>query len=164
MSVLSDTSSNTLSDTVARAFVKSYGDAAQRVHLLAEGVSEEQFWRKPYPYGNSFGHLTLHLIGNLNHLIGAQIAGTGYVRDREREFTESATPPKGTVLARLDETVAMVETTLRAQTDDTWVSSFQAPGEEASNRLSLFLRCAAHFQHHIGQMIYLEQELKKSVS
>lgn len=153
-----------LSDTVADAFANAYQDFAQRVRSLAENLSEEQFWAKPYPYGNSFGHLTLHLIGNLNHLIGAQIAGTGYVRDREREFTESGTPPKGAVLARLDETVAMVVTTLQAQTDETWVSNYQAPGEDVSDRFTLFLRCAAHFQHHIGQMIYLEKELQGSVN
>jgi hypothetical protein len=37
----------------------------------------------------SAGHLPLHLTGNLNYYIGAQIAATGYVRDRDREFTES---------------------------------------------------------------------------
>ena len=34
-------------------------------------VAEEQLWTKPFPFGNSIGHLVLHLTGNLNHYIGA---------------------------------------------------------------------------------------------
>ena len=62
---------NKLSDTVAHGFIHAYRDYAQRVRALSEKLSEEQFWTKPYPYGNSFGHLTLHIIGNLNYYIGA---------------------------------------------------------------------------------------------
>ena len=76
---------NDLSNTIANGLSSSYQDFGKRVHALTESLSEEQFWKKPYSYGNSFGHLTLHLIGNLNYYIGTQIAKTGYVRDRERE-------------------------------------------------------------------------------
>src|SRR5690349_24969300 len=75
------------------------------VQELAEPLDEGQFWRKPIEPGNSFGHLVLHLTGNLNHFAGARLGGTGYVRDREREFTETAVPPKALVLARLDEEI-----------------------------------------------------------
>ena len=53
-----------------------------RVRELAAPLAENEFWTRPYPYGNSFGHLVLHLTGNLNYYIGAQIANTGYVRQR----------------------------------------------------------------------------------
>jgi len=151
-----------LSNTIANGLSQSYQDFARRVHTLAEQLSEEQFWRKPYSYGNSFGHLALHLIGNLNYYIGAQIAQTGYVRDREREFTERNPPPKQEVLRKLDEAVGMVVQTLAAQTAETWAQEYQAVGAESSkDRFSIFLRCAAHFHHHLGQMIYLVKEHSK---
>jgi hypothetical protein len=50
----------------------------------------------------------LHLTGNLNYYIGAQIANTGYVRDRPREFNEPAPPSKEEALKRFDEAVMMV--------------------------------------------------------
>ena len=53
-------------------------------------IPEDQLWTKPFPFGNSVGHLVLHLTGNLNHYVGAMVAGTGYVRDREHEFTDPA--------------------------------------------------------------------------
>ena len=63
---------------------------------------------KPFPFGNSIGHLVLHLTGNLNHYIGAMIAGTGYVREREQEFTDPDHPPVGELLKAFHEAVAMV--------------------------------------------------------
>src|ERR671934_2841805 len=76
------------------------------IRELAGPLSEQQFWAKPLDPGNSVGHLVLHLTGNLNHFVGAQLGGTGYVRDREREFTEAQVPAKAEALARLDEAVA----------------------------------------------------------
>lgn len=152
-----------LSQTVVNGFIHSYGDFARRVHALSENLSEEQFWSKPYPYGNSFGHLALHIIGNLNYYIGAQIAATGYERDREREFTEETPPSKAEVLRRLDEAVALVLATIETQTAETWSSQYETTGasDVVKDRFSIILRCAAHFHHHVGQMIYLEKELSK---
>src|SRR6185436_11935396 len=151
-----------LSNTIANGLSFAYQDYARRVHALAEPLSEEQFWRKPYSYGNSFGHLALHLIGNLNYYIGTQIAKTGYVREREREFTERNPPPKQEVLRQLDKAVELVVKTLAAQTAETWSQAYQAVGAETSkDRFSIFLRCASHFHHHLGQMIYLVKEFAK---
>ena len=57
-------------------------------------MSETQFWQKPTESGNSFGHLVLHLAGNLNHFAGTRLGQTGYVRDREREFTDASPRPR----------------------------------------------------------------------
>src|SRR5215510_16146282 len=152
-----------LSKTVADGFISAYREYVQRVHTLSENLSDQQFWKKPYTYGNSFGHLTLHLIGNLNYYIGAQIAGTGYVRDREREFSENAPPSKAEVLRRLDEAVEMVIAALEAQSAESWSKAYEGENLSAfiKDRFSIFLRCATHFHHHVGQMIYLEKEFLK---
>ena len=151
-----------LSGTVANGFVLTLRIFAKKVHELSERLSEQQFWIKPFPYGNSFGHLTLHIIGNLNYYLGAHIAGTGYIRDRDREFTESNPPSKEETLRRLDEVVELVIRTLESQTADSWSYEYSATGAESVNdRFTMFLRCTAHFQPHIGQMIYLVNEHSK---
>lgn len=151
-----------LSNTITNGFAAAYQDYAGRVRALAEPLSEEQFWRKPFPYGNSFGHLTLHLIGNLNYYVGAQIADTGYVRERDREFTETQPPSKAETLRRLDEVTALVVQTLNAQRAEDWSRDYQAVGADFTrDRFGIWLRCAAHFFHHIGQMIYLSKELAR---
>ncbi len=145
-----------LNCVVASGLAERYETLGSRVRELAAPLTQEQFWIKPFPFGNSFGHLVLHLTGNSNYYIGARIAGTKYVRDRDREFTETRQLPKEEVLQSFDETIAMVLRTVRAQSAEDWTASYNAVGaENVANRFQMVLRCAAHLDHHVGQMIYL---------
>ncbi|MBS1849645.1 MAG: DinB family protein [Acidobacteria bacterium] len=144
-----------LQTNLTDALVERYTALAQRTHDLAAPLSEEQFWKKPFAFGNSFGHLVLHLTGNLSYYIGAQIAGTGYVREREREFTETQPPSKQEALNRFSAAIEMVGKTLRAQTAEDWSLPYAAKGVNAPNRLAILLQCATHLDHHVGQMIWL---------
>src|SRR5258706_3073722 len=150
-----------LKDTMVAGLEARYKKLTSRIRELAGPLSDEQFWQKPFPYGNSFGHLVLHLTGNLNYYIGAQIANTGYVRDRPREFNDPNPPPKEEALKRLDAAVAMVVETIRAQSSDDWSAEYSGAGTDATIRLDIVVICAAHMQHHIGQMIYLGYEFQR---
>jgi hypothetical protein len=147
--------------TLSAVLVDRYATNAARVGELAAPLTNAQFWQKAFPYGNSFGHLVLHLTGNLNYYIGAQIANTGYVRDRPREFNDPNPPLKEEALKRLDDAVAMVQQTIRAQSPDDWSAAYSGAGTNAKTRLDILFVCAAHMQHHIGQMIYLGYELRR---
>lgn len=147
--------------TLATGLANRYFANLTRIRELASPLTEKQFWTRPFPYGNSFGHLILHLTGNLNYYIGAQIANTGYVRDRDHEFTDSNPPRKEDALKQLDAAFAMVMETIRAQSLANWAKAYSAIGTNCSNRLDIVMQCAAHMQQHIGQMIYLTYELKR---
>lgn len=144
-----------LNGTLASVLAETYSKNLARIRELAAPLNLTEFWSKPFPFGNSFGHLVLHLSGNLNYYIGAQIAGTGYVRDRPREFSDPNPPSKEEALKRLDDAVAMVIATIQNQGSDDWAKPYSAVCVHASNRLDMIVQCAAHMQHHIGQMIYL---------
>jgi uncharacterized damage-inducible protein DinB len=151
-----------LDSTLASALAGQFTANAARICELAAPLSNTQFWQKPFCFGNSFGHLVLHLTGNLNYYIGAQIANTGYIRDRPREFHESNPPPsKDEALQRLADAVDLVLHTIRAQSPEDWSAEYAGAGADASNRLAMVLQCAAHMQHHIGQMIYLGYEFSR---
>jgi len=150
-----------LDATLAAALADRYFSNLARVRELAAPLTEKQFWTKPLLYGNSFGHLVLHLTGNLNYYIGTQIANTGYVRDRAREFTEANPPAKEEALKLLDYAVAMVIQTIRGQSPVDWSKPYSAVGTNCKNRLDMVVQCAAHMQHHIGQMIYLGYEWQR---
>ena len=151
-----------LTSTITSALTERFTTLAARVHELATPLTDEQFWRKPFPFGNSFGHLVLHLTGNLKYYIGAQIARTGYVRDREREFTETRHLPKEDVLGTFDGAIAMVLRTVGSQSADHWSAYYKAVGaSNVADRFHMVLRCAAHLDHHVGQIIYLCFELKQ---
>lgn len=140
-----------------------YEEVLDKIHEWVAPISTEQLWQKPFPYGNSIGHLLLHLTGNLNHYIGKQIAGTGYVRDRPLEFSDTSKRAKEDVLADFDRSIAMVAAAIRRQSAEDLVAAYSDPTElHSKNRFSVFLRMAAHAYHHTGQIIYLAKELSKS--
>jgi uncharacterized damage-inducible protein DinB len=150
-----------LSSLLSRSLATEYERVRQRVHTLVEPLSTEQLWRRPYPYGNSVGHLLLHLTGNLSYYIGAQIAGTGYVRDRPQEFADASHRPKDEVLREFDRALDMVVATLAAQGEADWRAPYRGTGVDDSDRLSVLLHCATHADHHAGQIIYLCKELTR---
>jgi len=148
-----------LSETVNAGFANYYEKLRVDLHTWVASLTEEQFWKNPFPYGNSVGHLVLHLTGNLNYYIGAQIAETGYVRDRPREFTETKLPSKLEALAEFDKAVEMVKDTVRKQSAEDWSSPYFGTGVTCENRFAIVLNCAAHADHHIGQILNLAREL-----
>jgi len=150
-----------LNETIESRLTARYIKLAGMVRELAEPLSDEQFWTKPFPFGNGFGHLVLHLTGNLNYYIGAQIAETGYVRDRPREFSETARTSKEEVLKNFDEAIGMVLKTIRSQSAADWSKSYTAVGSDVRERFDMVLQCATHLHHRIGQMMYLGFELKR---
>ena len=152
-----------LNETVADGLAAYYEYVAAQVHKWVDPLPDERFWERPYPYGNSIGHLVLHVTGNLNYYIGARVAETGYVRDREREFTDLHPPSKEEALRALDRTIAMVVGTIRKQTREDWAKAYAAEREpEAKDRMQIFIRCAGHAYHHVGQMVYLTRELART--
>lgn len=147
--------------TIASDLAARYQKLAGVVCELATPLSEDQFWTKPFAFGNSFGHLVLHLTGNLNYYIGTQIAATGYVRDRPLEFSDATRPPKAEVLKKFDQTIQMVLGAIKCQSLEDWSKEYTAVGVDSRDRFAVVLLCATHLHHHIGQMMYLGFELKR---
>jgi len=147
--------------TIASSLTARYEKLAGVVRELATPLSDEQFWVKPFPFGNSFGHLVLHLTGNLNYYIGTQIAGTGYVRDRPLEFSDTTRPSKAAVLKKFDQAIEVVLGAINSQSTEDWSKEYAAMNTNARDRFEMVLQCATHLDHHIGQMIYLGFELKR---
>ena len=150
-----------LNTTIAAALTARYEKLAGVLHELAAPLSQEQFWAEPFAFGNSFGHLVLHLTGNLNYYIGAQIAETGYVRDRPVEFSDATRPSKAEVLKKFDQAIEMVITTINSQSTEDWSKEYTGTGADAHNRMEMVLQCATHLHHHIGQIMYIGFEVKR---
>jgi hypothetical protein len=151
--------SSDLAQITTEEFASYFRHMALRVDRAARSVSEDRLWTKPFPFGNSIGHLVLHLTGNLNHYIGGLIGGSGYVRDRDNEFVDPERYPLEDLLSSFHQAVDMVVRTLVAQNAESLALEVteQPP---VRTRLGLFLVCAAHLNNHIGQMSYLVQALQ----
>jgi len=152
-----------LAETIAKDLADYYEMVRDETHRWVDPLSDEQLWQLPFAHGNSVGHLLLHMTGNLNHYIGARVAEDGYVRDRNREFTEREHKSKQELLAAFDRAIAMVEDTIRKQAAEDWLKPYSAELEpDVNERFHIFLRCAGHAYHHVGQLIYLSRQLQKS--
>lgn len=119
--------------------------------------NENDPWKISGDVSNSAGNLALHLIGNLNHFLGAQLGHTGYVREREKEFSEKNIPPQK-IIQMLRDTHAMTEKVFDGMKDDDLQKNY--PLETFGGKkttLEVLLILIAHFQYHLGQINYLRR-------
>jgi len=145
--------------TVTEALAAELEDHAAEIIKLAEALDESKLWAKPVQPGNSIGHLILHLTGNLNNYIGAQLGGTGYVRDREREFTETRPPGKAALLAGFKEAVALSRRVITGLSAEQLMSPFAEA--KFGNTCKAIMHMIAHAALHRGQMSYLVRLVEK---
>src|SRR6187402_2238082 len=72
---------------------------------------EANLWLVKEDISNSAGNLCLHLLGNLNHFIGATLGNTGYVRHRDDEFSLKNIPRQDLV-TNINNCILIVRETL----------------------------------------------------
>ena len=123
------------------------------VRDLAAPLDERQFWTKPLDPGNSFGHLVLHLAGNLKWFVGAQVGGSGYVRDREARIhrTESAGQGRRAGRARR----GRGDLPSRGAGAERRAAGRAHPTERFGNVFNALISVTSHFALHRGQMSYI---------
>jgi hypothetical protein len=119
--------------------------------------SEVSLWQIAGDVKNPGGTLALHLAGNLQHFIGAVLGGTGYVRDRDWEFSARGVA-KSEILAQVKTARAVVENVLGKMSDAALeaVSPVNHFGENRSN-LFVLLTLLTHLNYHLGQVNYLRR-------
>ena len=117
--------------------------------------NEADLWKKSGSIPNSAGNLCLHLCGNLRHFIGATLGETGYVRDRDLEFSNEGVS-RATLLGEIDATVADVKATLDRVSDETLASEYPIDvfGKGALKTDWFLVHLATHFNYHLGQLDY----------
>ena len=145
--------STDLATLVKQSVVRELESLRDAVRDLAGPLDERQFWTKPLQPGNSFGHLVLHLTGNLSWFVGAQLGGGDYVRDREREFSEANPPTKAEALAGLDEAVATFRRVVEGLTAERLAAPH--PTERFGVVVNALVHLISHFALHRGQLSYI---------
>ena len=134
-----------------RVFVR---DASTlRDELLAYPV-EQQIWAMPPGIKNSAGTLALHLCGNLQHFVGALFGQTGYVRNRDAEFSRRDVT-RAELVAECDAALAAIARGCAGLTDAALSEPF--PGGLAGAQLPTglaLLHMATHLAYHLGQIDY----------
>lgn len=124
--------------------------------------SEENLWMVTEGISNSGGNLCLHLIGNLNHFIGAELGKTGYIRQREHEFSAKHVP-RTVLLSDIEETIATIDKTLENLEPEALDKEYpiQVFGEKTATGYFL-THLATHLAYHLGQVNYHRRLLDPS--
>jgi uncharacterized damage-inducible protein DinB len=121
---------------------------------LALYPDDASVWQNIKGLPNSAGNLILHLCGNLQHFIGANLGHNGYVRNREAEFS-SRDLPRTQLLRELDKTQEALEHTFsnlsETDLDKTYPQAIN--GIQLSTALML-LHLSNHLAYHLGQIDY----------
>lgn len=115
---------------------------------------ESLIWETSLGINNSTGNLCLHLIGNLQHFIGAVLGNTGYIRQRELEFS-TKNVPREQLLSSLDEVIEMIKKTLQnvSEADFDKIYPLEKHGQVVTTRYML-LHLLTHLNYHLGQINY----------
>lgn len=129
-------------------------DIAKLKGEVEQYTDEADLWKTGGKITNSAGNLTLHLIGNLKHFIGAVLGGSGYIRDRDTEFSDAGVA-RDTLLTAIDETAAVVKATLEHLTDADLANEYPLDVFGHPMTTDYFLvHLATHLNYHLGQINY----------
>jgi uncharacterized damage-inducible protein DinB len=138
-------------NTLAKLFQRDLNKLQEEIGLYD---NDNQLWETTEGISNSAGNLCLHLIGNLNHFIGAELGNTGYIRQRDLEFSNKNVPVK-TLLKDIENTKKIVKNTLQSLTPEDLKKEYRRRPNEAYMTTQYFLvHLTTHLAYHLGQINY----------
>ena len=116
--------------------------------------SEEAIWKLGGEIKNTAGNLCLHLCGNLQHYIGANLGHTSYVRNRENEFAAKGIS-KAELVAEVQKTRQTVRETLETLKPSVLEAEYPERIFDYPTTTAYFLiHLTAHLNYHLGQVNY----------
>lgn len=138
-------------NTLIKLFKRDLTKLKQEIELYND---EANLWRVTQGISNAAGNLCLHIVGNLNHFIGAEFGNTGYVRQRDLEFSLKQVP-RAELLQQVDQTIHIVENTLEKLTPEDLQKDYQRRADEDAMTTEYFLvHLTMHLSYHLGQINY----------
>ncbi|WP_138434384.1 DinB family protein [Winogradskyella algicola] len=138
-------------ETLINLFKRDLGKLKQEITAYK---TEKQLWIISNEISNSAGNLCLHIIGNLNHFIGAVLGKTGYVRQRDLEFSLKDVSVEEMV-KKIEDTMLVIEQTLSNLTKETLQAEYRRnPFEDYMSTEFFLTHLLTHLAYHLGQINY----------
>lgn len=143
--------------TITNLYERDLNKLTEEINLFTK---EENLWKVKEGISNSAGNLVLHLTGNLNYFIGTLLAKNGFVREREREFSEKNIP-RSILTNEIQQIIPLVKNTLPNLPEEQLKQDFPVPlGGKVYVTEDLLVFLLAHFNYHLGQVNYLRRILE----
>jgi len=140
-----------MTDSLSKIFIRDLEALKKEINSYE---NESLLWVTEKNISNSGGNLCLHLIGNLNHFIGATLGNTGYIRQREKEFSDKDISIQK-MSDQIDSTIIMVKEVIVKIPQEGLNSPFpiEVFGYEMTTGFFL-LHLTTHLSYHLGQINY----------
>lgn len=146
-----------LNATLANFYERDLRKLIEEVNLFRD---EENLWRTLGTVNNSSGNLVLHITGGLNYLIGTTLANTGYVRDRDQEFTMKGVK-RSELVTLLEDLIPMINETIIALTPEQLEAEYPIFFDKPNTSTGyVLIQLALHLNYHLGQVNYLRRILE----
>ena len=140
-----------LTQTLIKLFTRDLNKLKAEIELYKD---ETNLWKLHKNISNCAGNLCLHIVGNLNAFIGAELGNTGYIRQRELEFSLKDVP-RTELLQQVDDVCIVVTNTLNVLADDDLQKEYKRRVFEDVMTTEFFLvHLLAHLSYHLGQINY----------
>lgn len=140
-----------LTEALIKLFNRDLAKLKAEIQLYKK---ESNLWITDKTVSNSAGNLALHLVGNLNHFIGAVLGNTGYVRQRDLEFSLKNVPVTE-VLKQIDDTIVVIENTLSKLSQQDLQKEYRRnPFEDYMTTEYFLMHLVMHLAYHLGQINY----------
>lgn len=129
---------------------------------IAAYNNESNIWKTEPNITNSAGNLCLHILGNLNHFIGATLGKTGYERDRPAEFNSKNIDRK-ILIDQIDETIEAIHQTLEKLRSENLQQDYPliVMNDEKMSTSFFLVHLQGHLNYHLGQINYHRRLLDK---
>lgn len=116
--------------------------------------NKEALWKTDKSIANSAGNLCLHLVGNLNTYIGAQLGNSGYIRQRDLEFSLKNIP-KHELIQQIEKTIGVVNSILVKLSAEDLEKEYPIEPLGYTMTTEYFLiHLYGHLNYHVGQINY----------
>ena len=149
---------NVLKRSLVEAYRMKLGDLRKEIEAYQ---NEDSIWKVADGIINSGGNLCLHLVGNLNHFIGANLGNTGYVRERDKEFSDMGLT-RAELIQKIDDVTATVTRTLEGLSSDELTGDYpEVLFDRQMDTGTVLAYMSGHLSYHLGQLNYHRRLLDK---
>lgn len=147
-----------LTQTLTQLFTRDLDKLIEEINLYK---NEDNLWLITDAVSNCSGNLCLHIAGNLNAFVGAELGQTGYIRQRNKEFSLKHVP-RATMISQIEEVKTIVTKTLSQLTVTDLQQEYPLQVFKRPMTTEYFLvHLATHLSYHLGQINYHRRLLDK---
>jgi len=145
--------------SLVELFIRDIEKLQKEIQLYS---SDEIFWKIDNDIKNSAGNLAIHIVGNLNHFIGATLGKSGYIRQRDKEFNDKNIPRK-LIIEQLDALKITIKKVILRLTENDLINDYPINvfKKESMTTEYFLIHLFGHLNYHLGQINYHRRLMDK---